>query len=61
MIEIKGVPKETCYYKHDRTNPGIMQAGCNGQWIVMQEDFHYCPFCGLPAERNPPPKPRTVA
>lgn len=58
---VKGVPRQTCHYKHDAQNPGIMQADCNGEWIVLQETWTHCPFCGHVIERNPPPRPRTVA
>jgi hypothetical protein len=60
-FDIKGVPKDTCHYKTDKQNPNIMDAGCIGAWIVVQEDFHYCTFCGRAIEKDPPLKPRTVA
>lgn len=60
-FETKGVPKDTCHYKPDKAAPGIMETGCAGAWLVIQVDFHHCPFCGRAIEKDPPPKPRTVA
>lgn len=58
--QLKGIPRHTCHYKPDKKTPGIFQAGCCGEWLVLQDTYLHCPYCGSTIERNPPPKPRTV-
>jgi len=60
-FEIKGVPRHTCHYVLAPDYPGIYQATCNGEWVVIQHNFHFCPFCGYPIENDPLPKEKHIA
>jgi len=58
---IKGIPRETCHYLTAEEQQNTYKADCTGQWIVLQLDFHFCPYCGKHIERDPPSKGEDVA
>ena len=59
-FDVKGAPKNTCKYRPGEAAPELYQADCCGEWMVLQEPFQYCVYCGQAIERDPPPKPRSI-
>lgn len=52
---VKPTPQHTCQYKMDKLEKSpVYDVGCCDAYLVVQPDFHFCPFCGHPIELDPP-------